>query len=158
MHGLREIPFNSYTHIQWELIRINIFKRRGTIEGKKGEEQERERERNIFFFPEERATRPFQRHPLQLATATFDTDKLKLLARLAAHYWLVSKISRLRVGPPTSRLVLTTFFSSFFPFFPFPRGSLVTALRFSNHCTTVRNGEKEEREKEREGNQRIGKL
>lgn len=53
-----------------ELIRINIQKRRETIEGNKGGEQGEKYFFLFFFFfsPEERATRPFQRHPLQLAT------------------------------------------------------------------------------------------
>lgn len=52
-----------------ELIRINIQKRRETIEGNKGGEQGEKYFFLFFFFsPEKRATRPFQRHPLQLAT------------------------------------------------------------------------------------------
>lgn len=133
-----------------ELIRINIQKRRETIEGNKGGEQGEKYFFLFFFFFFSRRTcnTPFSKASTPTSHATFDTDKLKLLARLAAHYWLVSKISRLRVGPPTFRLVLTTFSPLFF-FFHFQEALRLRLSVFFNHCTTVGNEEKRKREREK---------
>lgn len=111
-----------------------------TIEKKKKKKKNKRKEREEWeiFFPEECATRPFQRHPLQLLATPPSTP-------INWNYWrgspqhITGSLARYRSVHP-----LSASFSRLFFFFSHFQQALRSFFFFFNHC------QKWEREKERE--------